>query len=109
MIKAVFYKKNGGLSGFSISGHAGWGESGSDIVCAAVSSAAELVCNTVTDFFKEEAEVSVQENILELKMKSGGGEAPKLIESFRAHMQLISEEFPGCIRIINEREDTRND
>ncbi|UKI17438.1 MAG: ribosomal-processing cysteine protease Prp [Ruminococcus sp.] len=44
---------------FSLSGHAGWGESGSDVVCASVSSAAELVCNTVTDFFNDEAEVSV--------------------------------------------------
>ena len=67
MIKAVFYKKNGGLSGFSLSGHAGWGESGSDVVCASVSSAAELVCNTVTDFFNDEAEVSVLENKLALK------------------------------------------
>ena len=116
MIKAVFYKKNGGLSGFSLSGHAGWGESGSDgaaagsgVVCASVSSAAELVCNTVTDFFNDEAEVSVLENKLALKLKSGSENSRRLLESFYAHLGLISEEFPGCIRIIIEREATNHD
>ena len=109
MIKAVFYKKNGGLSGFSLSGHAGWGESGSDGVCASVSSEAELVCNTVTDFFNDEAEVSVLENKLALKLKSGSENSRRLLESFYAHLGLISEEFPGCIRIIIEREATNHD
>ncbi len=108
MIKAVFYEGNGGLSGFSISGHAGWGESGSDIVCASVSSAAELVCNTLTDFFNENAEVCVRENTIDLKMKGGSGEALKLMKAFRTHLGFISDEFPGCIRIINEREDTKS-
>jgi len=103
MIKAVFYKQNGGLSGFSISGHAGLGESGRDVACAAVSSAAQLVCNTVTDFFKDEAEVSAEENRLQLKMKSDSENSRRLIESFYTHLGFISLEFPGCIRIIVEK------
>ena len=37
MTKIVIRKTNGRYSGFSCSGHAGYAESGSDIVCAAVS------------------------------------------------------------------------
>lgn len=100
MIKAVFFKKDGCLSGFSLSGHAGYGESGEDIVCAAVSSGAELVCNTITDFYGDNAEVGVHENELILRLKSGCGEySVKLIESFRTHLGFIAEEFPGSIRI----------
>ncbi|MBQ7783282.1 MAG: ribosomal-processing cysteine protease Prp [Oscillospiraceae bacterium] len=31
MIKAVFFKKDGRLSGFSLSGHAGYGTRGNDV------------------------------------------------------------------------------
>ena len=41
---------SGGLLGFSMEGHAGYGEEGEDIVCAAVSSAAYLTVNTITEF-----------------------------------------------------------
>ena len=39
----------GTVLGFSLQGHAGCGEAGGDIVCAAVSSAAYLTVNTLTD------------------------------------------------------------
>ena len=61
-LKAVFYKQDGRFSGFSVSGHAGYGSEGNDIVCAAVSSTVMLVCNTITEFFKANAEVKVMEN-----------------------------------------------
>ena len=99
MIKAVFFKENGCLSGFSVSGHAGFAESGSDVVCAAVSSAAELVCNTITDFFGDEALVSVDENKLSLRMKSSGEYSLRLIESFYTHLGFIAEEYPRTIQI----------
>ena len=44
MIKAIFYQKDGITFGFSVTGHAGYDESGKDIVCAGVSA---LVINTI--------------------------------------------------------------
>ncbi len=103
MIKAVFFKKDGRLSGFSLSGHAGYGTRGNDVCCAAVSSAAELVCNTVTDFFGCDAQAEAADNCVTLNMKSGCGEGYKLIESFYTHLGFIAEEFPHGIMIsINE-------
>ena len=92
MLKAVFYRNNKGLNGFSVSGHAGYGTEGNDIVCAAVSSAVMLVCNTVTEFFGAAAEVSVEENRITLTMKEDSEAAEKLLESFYAHMEIIAEE-----------------
>ena len=101
MIKAVFYRKHDLLRGFSVSGHSGYAESGSDIVCAAVSSAVQLTCNTITDFFGDEAEVRVLENTLTLRLKNEGcGYSEKLLESFKAHLGFISEEYPRSIQII---------
>ena len=50
MISVAFLTPpEGGVLGFSMEGHAEYGEAGEDIVCAAVSSAAYLVVNTLTD------------------------------------------------------------
>lgn len=50
MIKAKFFKDNqGNLSGFDISGHAGYAEEGSDIICAAVSA----IAYTAVGYFEE--------------------------------------------------------
>ncbi len=100
MIKAVFYKDNGRLSGFSVSGHAGYGTRGNDVACASVSSAAQLVCNTVTEYFGDSAEINVLENLLEMKLDSSCSEASvKLLGSFCEHLGFIGEEFPGAVKI----------
>ena len=54
MISVAFLTPpEGGVLGFSMEGHAEYGEAGEDIVCAAVSSAAYLVVNTLTDVHQE--------------------------------------------------------
>lgn len=93
MLKAVFFRQGKRLCGFDISGHAGYGYEGQDIACAAVSSATELVCNTITDFFGVKAEVSVGENLITLRLLEDSEKASQLIESFRCHMQFIAEDY----------------
>ena len=51
MTKYKFLTDEKGIYGFIIKGHSGYGEQGGDIVCAAVSSAAYMVINTITDIF----------------------------------------------------------
>ena len=43
MITALFKTRGGSFSGFDISGHSGYAESGSDIICAAFSTMVNLV------------------------------------------------------------------
>ncbi|MEG2118226.1 MAG: ribosomal-processing cysteine protease Prp, partial [Clostridia bacterium] len=38
MTKTVFLKRDGKFCGFSVSGHSGYADAGSDIICASVSS-----------------------------------------------------------------------
>ncbi len=92
MLKAVFYKQGNDLTGFSVSGHAGYGTEGNDIVCAAISSNVMLVCNTVTEFFKAEADVEVKENEIILLLKEDNAPAKQLLASFFQHMEIIAEE-----------------
>ncbi len=92
MLKAVFYKGAGGFTGFSISGHAGYGTEGNDIVCAAITSAVELTCNTVTEFFGAEACAEVFENEVRLTLGKPDVPSQQLIASLCAHIENIARE-----------------
>ena len=48
MIEAIFTVTDKVIQGFEISGHSDYSEEGSDIICAAVSSAAYMTANTLT-------------------------------------------------------------
>lgn len=103
MLKAVFYRKRGGanggntegsaFSGFSVTGHADYGDEGSDVVCAAVSSAVMLVCNAATDFYRAAAEVNVDENCITLTLTEENNSVQPLLEAFYDHMNAIADEY----------------
>ncbi len=44
MTKIEIFKKENIIFGFVVSGHSGYSEEGSDIVCSAISSTAQMVC-----------------------------------------------------------------
>lgn len=92
MLKAVFYKQGESFTGFSVSGHAGYGEEGNDIVCAAITSAVELSCNTITEFFKADASVEVFENEVRLALNERSVPASQLLASLCAHIGYIAAE-----------------
>ena len=99
MIKVI--KKNKVIE---ISGHAGYGEVGKDIVCASVSSAVQLVCNTITESFKSPVEISVDKKMgISLKLVSYSNSndvySILLIEGFKLHLETLLEDFPKNIKI----------
>ena len=91
----IFRNCSGSIVKAELSGHTGYGEEGSDIVCAAVTSAVSLTCNTITDFFLADADVSVEENRIVLTMNSPDVPSEELLEAFLDHIQDISRRYPG--------------
>ena len=61
MTRCEFFTENDRINGFSISGHSGYAEAGSDIVCAAVSAAVAMAEATINDVCGAEAKVRVKE------------------------------------------------
>lgn len=49
MTTICIYKDCGQISGFQLSGHAGYAAAGEDIVCAAISSACEMALNVLAE------------------------------------------------------------
>ena len=103
MLKCVFrlgeFNGEKKFAGFEISGHAGYGEAvseyeGNDIVCAAVSSCAMLVCNCVTENFGEKAEVKAEENRITLTLTENPDKAAvQLLSAFYEHLEALSEDY----------------
>lgn len=93
------------LIGFEISGHANYAESGNDIVCAAVSSAAYMVANTITDVIKAEADVCVNNSgkmFLQISEKDISSCFDVLL-GFKLHVLSLEKQYPNNI-IVNYTE-----
>ena len=61
MTKCEFYRQGERITGFSVSGHSGYAEAGTDIVCAAISAVVSMVEATVNDVCGAKAKVRVNE------------------------------------------------
>lgn len=99
MIIADFIKRNGKLIGFSVGGHSGFADRGEDVVCASVSSAVQLTANTMTECFGIKAKVKVSGNKIQLELPSYEETGEKLIKGLYMHLEIISEEYEGTIKI----------
>ena len=61
MTKCEFFTENDRITGFSVSGHSGYAESGSDIVCAAISAVVTMAEATINEVCGAKAKVRVKE------------------------------------------------
>lgn len=103
MITVKLVSQNGKFSGFDVSGHSGYAESGSDIVCAAVSSAVGLCETIISDSLKISADIIVEpENArISLLVKEKDEDPCRWIfEGFARHVRQIAEEYPKYIEVL---------
>ena len=98
MIRVRFQTADGLISGFHLSGHAGAGDYGQDIVCAAVSSAAYMTANTVTEIVGAAADITVDDGLMELTVTDRITDCQNILSGFRLHIQALSEEYPTRIQ-----------
>ena len=61
MTRCEFFTQDDRITGFSVSGHSGYGEAGTDIVCAAVSAAVAMAEATINDVCGAKAKVRVKD------------------------------------------------
>ncbi|MDR0879546.1 MAG: ribosomal-processing cysteine protease Prp [Clostridioides sp.] len=105
MIKVKYYYSEDGLSkGFSLKGHSGFAEHGSDIVCSAVTSNSIAVINSLDRLQKVEFEkIVADEGHIECLVKDECLEKSQLL---LMHLQLaideIKKEYPENIKIYKK-------
>jgi uncharacterized protein YsxB (DUF464 family) len=103
MIKATFYKdkEKESYSGFKIKGHSGYAESGSDIVCASVSSMVMLFLNTALSIYSPAHDLNTDEKTacIEFKLKNFDENVSKLLECLYACIESVSEEYSAFVKV----------
>ncbi len=70
MTKIVFFRSGGVYYGFEEQGHTGYGESGNDILCAAISSMTMLVINTIEVAYASDVEYSIDEGATNIRVRA---------------------------------------
>ena len=102
MIRAEFFTfSDGSQAGFRIGGHAEAGEAGSDPVCAAVSSAAYLTANTITDVIGAQASAQVKDGCMECRIApEEAASCAAVLKGLRLHLSELRRQYPRNIRIF---------
>jgi uncharacterized protein YsxB (DUF464 family) len=102
MIRVDFYvSPDGSLRGFSLEGHAGFSEEGSDIVCAAVSSAAYMAANTISEIIRADVRVEVEEGSMLLMVPEADADRCRVVlEGLKLHLTGLEEQYSDYINVF---------
>ena len=68
MTTIVFYKTDGFYYGFEEQGHTGYGESGDDVLCAALSSMTMLIINAIEVSYACDVDYKIDEKTTDIRL-----------------------------------------
>ncbi len=105
-LHASFTQKSGMLISCTVKGHADYTEEdpSGQILCAAVSSAVQLTCNTLTECFGAAVTITEQpsesaENTLGFRLDAPDPVQSELLHGLLIHLQALSEDFEGLMTV----------
>lgn len=109
MTKVEIFRKNGSIIGYRANGHSGYSEQGSDIVCAALSTALQLPLISMHELLKLNPKFLVNnDGFLEVDLKTLNKEnLEKLdisLETMVLFIKELSNQYPKNIKLV-EKED----
>lgn len=88
------------ICGFTVSGHSGYAEEGSDIVCSAVSSAVIMTANTITEIQHINADVTENDGFLKLSLsKEEAKNCEIILNGLKFHLTALSEQYKKYIKV----------
>ena len=103
MTKATFYFDRDVPYGFLISGHSGFAESGEDIICASISSAAYMTANTITEIFGVDADIEESDAKMKLTVKKEHRHITKdILLGLKLHLEGLEEQYPEFLETLTE-------
>ena len=69
MIKVEIFRKNGSIVGYKASGHSGYSEQGSDIICSAISTSMQMTLAGIQEVLKLEPKFKMSDGFLDVDLK----------------------------------------
>ena len=103
----LFRDAEGRYTGFEVKGHSGYAEAGSDIVCAAVTSAVRLVECSLNDVLGLGAAVNVSEKDAKIGFYLPGGLSASadntcqtVLTGLMVYLTELHDEFPDNLTVL---------
>ena len=104
MTSVKFLSRNESLYGFEIKGH-----SSSDcddfegkIVCSAVSSAAYMAANTITEIIGDVCDITVDDALMRVKVITPNEKTIAVLKGLKLHLTELSKQYSKRIKITTE-------
>ena len=97
--------EDGRITGFTVSGHSGYAESGADIVCAAISAVVTMAEATINDVCGAKAKVRVKEEDAKISLTLPTScEEEESVQAVLAGMLLtlcsMRDDYPDHIEVL---------
>ena len=105
MTKCEFFTEDDRITGFSVSGHSGYAEKGSDIVCAAISAVVTMAEATINEVCGAKAKVRVKEDDARISLTLPAScDEEESVQAVLAGMLLtlcsMRDDYPDYIEVL---------
>ncbi len=105
MTTVQFFNQSGRITGFCCAGHSGYAEEGSDVVCAAVSTAVKFAEATICQVLGEHAKCRVNEEETRVTLTLPAAcEDEEAVQAVLTGMMLtlcdLRDEYPDYIEVL---------
>ncbi len=105
MTRCEFFTENDRITGFSVSGHSGYSEAGSDIVCAAITAVVTMAEATINDVCGAKAKVRVKEADARITLTLPAScDEEESVQAVLAGMMLtlcsLRDDYPDYIEVL---------
>ena len=105
MTRCEFFTEDDRITGFSVSGHSGYAEAGSDIVCAAISAIVTMAEATINEVCGAKAKVRVKDDQARITlMLPASCDEEDTVQAVLSGMMLtlcsMRDDYPDYIEVL---------
>ena len=108
MTKVEIFGKNGNIIGYKASGHSGYSEQGSDIICSAISTSLQMTLIGIQEILKLKVDFKINDGFLDVDLKNISldklTQTNILTETMAIFLKELTKQYPKYIRLV-EKED----
>ena len=99
-----FLSKSESLYGFEIKGHSSnnCDDFEGKIVCAAVSSAAYMAANTITEIIGDSCQITIDDALMCVRVKNPHNKTLAVLDGLKLHLTELSKQYSKQIKITTE-------
>jgi len=108
MTKVEIFRKNGSIVGYKASGHSGYSEQGSDIICSAITTSLQMTLAGIQEVLKLEPKFKINDGFLDVDLRNISQnkftEINILTESMALFLRELAKQYPKYIRLVEKEE-----